>query len=275
MARLGAAADHRVRVSALDQPERVADGVRAGRAGGRDRRVRSLRAETNRDEPGGQVDDRRQDEEGRDAFGSALQQDAVLALDHLEPADAAADDHSDPRRVRRLDPQPALIHRHRRGGDRELDEARALLDVLLVEPAERIEPRHLAGEARRVPRRVEQRDRSDPGAPGDDTRPGVLGADRQGRHEPDTGDHNPPALARVRLRHYLLCITCGSIRRQPRTGRSVAPPSAVGSPVHQAHAEAAASDSAVRAGANERRPIVRNAMPARTHSTPAIQNAGS
>jgi len=29
------------------------------------------------------------------------------------------------------------------------------------------------------------------------------------------------------------------------------------------------------AGGNERRPIVRNAMPARTHSTPAIQNAGS
>ena len=41
------------------------------------------------------------------------------------------------------------------------------------------------------------------------------------------------------------------------------------------HAEATASDSAVRAGVNERRPIVRNAMPARTHSTPAIQNAGS
>ena len=45
--------------------------------------------------------------------------------------------------------------------------------------------------------------------------------------------------------------------------------------LRRAHAEAAASDSAVRAGVNERRPIVRNAMPARTHSTPAIQNAGS
>ena len=65
----------------------------------------------------------------------------MLPLDHLEAADAAADDHADPRGVFRRGPAGRChFDRHRRGRQRELDEAAAFLEVLLVEPVERIEP---------------------------------------------------------------------------------------------------------------------------------------
>ena len=47
----------------------------------------------------------------------------------------------------RGDGQAALFHRHGRRGERELDEARALFDVFLLDPVERIEALHLAREA--------------------------------------------------------------------------------------------------------------------------------
>ena len=141
-----AAANHGVRVAVLNQTTGIAHRVRAGRAGGRDRRIRTLGAEAHRDLPGRQVDDRGQDEERRDAFGAALDQDPVLPLDHFEPADAAADHHADALGIVRADPKTARLNRHRRGGDGELDEASALLHVLLVDPLQRVELRHLAGE---------------------------------------------------------------------------------------------------------------------------------
>jgi hypothetical protein len=160
-ARFRTAANHRVGIAALNEPERVANGVCAGGARRRHRRIGSLGAEPHRDEAGREVDDRGEDEERRDAVRTALEQYPMFPLDHLESADAAADDDPDTGRVGGGHLQPALLHRHGRGGDGELDEAGALLDVFLVEPLERVEGRDLAGEPGGIPCRIEQRNRTD------------------------------------------------------------------------------------------------------------------
>src|SRR5258706_93954 len=70
--RLGAAGEHRVRVAALDEPHRLADRVRAGRARRDVRHVRALEAEADRREPRRHVDDDRGHEVRRDAAPRAL-----------------------------------------------------------------------------------------------------------------------------------------------------------------------------------------------------------
>ena len=147
---LGAAADHRVGVAALHQPEPVADGMGAGRARGGHGRVGPLGAKTHRDLAGCQVHDRREDEERRDAVGAFLEQHPVLALDDLESADAAADHHAHARRVVGADDQAAGRHRQVGGRDGELDEAPALLDVLAVDPLAAGRSLDLAGKSRGV-----------------------------------------------------------------------------------------------------------------------------
>ena len=62
--RLRAAGDHHVGGAAPDDLEGVADRVRRRRAGGAGRRVRALGAEADRHLAGGEIDDRRRDEEG-------------------------------------------------------------------------------------------------------------------------------------------------------------------------------------------------------------------
>ena len=109
--------------------------MRAGRAGGRHRRVRPLGAESDRYLPGGEIDNRREDEEWRDAIGSALEQDPVLALDDLEPADAAADGDSDAGGVVVVDPRARWRSTPSRvAAIANWMKRAALLDVLLVDP---------------------------------------------------------------------------------------------------------------------------------------------
>jgi hypothetical protein len=192
-ARFGAAADHRIRVAPLDQPEGVPDRMRASGAGGGDRRVRALGAEAHGHVACREIDDRREDEEWRDAIGTPLEQRAMFPLDHLETADAAADHHPDARRVGGIDPETALLHRHRGGGDRELHEAGAFLHVLAIDPEQRVEPRHFPGEAGRVPRRIERGDRPNPGATGHDAGPCGGSADPERGHQADSSHDNSSA----------------------------------------------------------------------------------
>ncbi len=126
--------------------------------------------------PSREVDDGREDEERRDAVGPALEQDPVLPLDHLEPADAAADHDADPIGVRRGHLEPAGVHRDGRGRQRELDEAGAFLDFLLLHPGQRIEVLHFAGKAGGMAEGVEQGDGRDARLPGERVLPGDVGA---------------------------------------------------------------------------------------------------
>ena len=84
------------------------------------------------------------------------------ALEVLEPAEADADE--DAGRVALLfgELELGLLERHLGRGHRERDEARDLLDLLLLHEQRRIEALDLGREARRVlVGRVEQRDRAD------------------------------------------------------------------------------------------------------------------
>src|SRR5436305_1472774 len=80
-ARFGPAADHHIRGFALDQFERIADGVRARRAGRGRRRIRALRARADRHVPRSQVHDSGRNEEGRDAARPFFEQRFMLPLD--------------------------------------------------------------------------------------------------------------------------------------------------------------------------------------------------
>ena len=90
--RLGAAGDHDVGVVALDGAQGVADGVGGRGAGGGDGGVRAAQAELDRDVAGRRVGDHLRDDERADPAGPALDEAAVLLLELVQAADAAADD---------------------------------------------------------------------------------------------------------------------------------------------------------------------------------------
>ena len=179
-----------------ESPTAWAPLAQAVRGGG----VRSLGPGPDRDPARGEVDDRGGDEERADPAGPALEEGLVLALDGGEPADPAADEDAHPSRLGRVHGECGVLHREVGGGDRELDEAVDLLDVLLLDPGERVEALHLAGEAGGVLGGVEQRDGARPRAAGEQTLPGLLGADAQGRHEPHPRDDDPSVRGHVALR---------------------------------------------------------------------------
>src|SRR5205085_1118769 len=153
--RLRSAADHHIVVAALDYLEAVADGVRARRARGRRRGVRPLRAEAYGDLSGGEVDDGRRDEEGRDATGAVVEELFVLALDGPEVADAAADVCAGSLRdfvavrLRNLLPaldEAAVVDGLVRRRDGVLDERAHLAGFLFLDELERVEALDLGGD---------------------------------------------------------------------------------------------------------------------------------
>src|SRR5581483_6497043 len=89
-----AAGDHHVGIAILDDPGGIADRVGAGGASGAGSLVGPLGVIADADLAGGQVHDRRGDEEGRYLAGAAMEKVGVLAFDNIEPADAGADVHS-------------------------------------------------------------------------------------------------------------------------------------------------------------------------------------
>ena len=94
-----AAADHDVRVIALDVPERFSDGVAAGGTGGDQPEVGAAGAVTDRNITGGQVADHHRDQQRRNLARAAFLQDAVLIAHRLQSADAAGNDHADAVRI--------------------------------------------------------------------------------------------------------------------------------------------------------------------------------
>jgi len=148
---LGAAGDHGVGQSALDEPERVSDGVGTRGARRARRRVRTLRARPNRDPARGQVHDHRGDEEGADPPRPALQVLAVLPLDGAEASDAAPHDDAESFAVGHGHGESGILDGQVGRRQRQVDEAVHLLDLLLLDPVEGVEALHLAGEAGGVP----------------------------------------------------------------------------------------------------------------------------
>ena len=92
--RFRAAGDHHVGVVERDQPRRVADRMRAGRAGRDDRVVGALEAVRDRHVAGREIDQAARDEERRHPARPLLLEDDRGLGDALEAADARADHHA-------------------------------------------------------------------------------------------------------------------------------------------------------------------------------------
>ena len=92
--RFGAARDHDIGIVERDDAGRIADGVRARRAGRDHRVVRALAAELDRDQARGEIDERARNEERADAARSLLVHQEGGVRDVGEAADAGADEHA-------------------------------------------------------------------------------------------------------------------------------------------------------------------------------------
>src|SRR6266516_4653476 len=179
---LGPAGEHGVRVSALDQLGRLADRVRAGRAGRDGRVVRPPDSQRDRQLTARRIDQHTRDEARRDPFVAALTEDLALLHDPRDPADRRAEGDSDAVRIEPV--QPRALDRLRTGGERHQDVAVELALLLRRGDAGRIEILDLGGNPNRVIARVEGADPVDPALTGKRGAPGF------GRRVPERGDRS-------------------------------------------------------------------------------------
>ena len=198
--RLGAAAHHDIGVVQHDEARRVADRMRAGRAGGHDGVVRPLEAVADRDVAGSEVDQAGRDEEWRDAARAALREQKGAVGDAGQSANTGADHDAGALAFLFVGRVPAGIVDGLRGGphrkDDELVHAALVLwrdPIIGVEQARGfVAARHLPRDARGQVRHIEGLDRADPRYAGQEAAPYLIEPDAERRHEPHAGDDDAP-----------------------------------------------------------------------------------
>ena len=185
-----AAGEHHVRVAAADRLPGLADGVAAGRAGGDDAEVGTLRPEDDGDHARRQVADGHRDEEGRHSVRALLAHEQDLVGQGSDAADAGADDDAGPLGLGTLEPsrEPGLVHRLTGRHERELDVAVVAALVLAIEDRRGVEIPYLGGDACGQARRIELRDRADAGSTGDHRLPGGRNVESERGHRAHAGD---------------------------------------------------------------------------------------
>src|SRR5436305_2349706 len=174
-----AAANHHFRGSTLDNLEGVANGMsRSGarRGGGG---IRSARAITNGNLSGRQIDNGGRDEKGRNLARAAVQQLAMLALDDVESTDAGRNVNAHFIEVRILRLPVGGLHGKIRPGQRNLNEARHLLEFFFFDPLEGVEVFHFSGDFAIESGGVEMCNGRNAAASGDEVPPAFLRADSQ------------------------------------------------------------------------------------------------
>ena len=209
--RLGAAGDHHVGVAEGDQPSRVADRVRAGRAGGDDSVVGTLEMVSDRDLPAHQIDETAGNEKRRDAARPFLMQGHGGVVDAPKSADSRADQYPglDLLLVGLRGPF-GVAQRLRRGAHAVNDEVvnPALLlelhPVVGVEGVGSVSARHLRGDLAGQVRDVEVLDPAGPRLAGQKPAPRRLDAASDRAHHAKTGDDDPPHALHV----HFLTVSC-------------------------------------------------------------------
>ncbi len=186
----GASGDHGVGVAALNDAEGVADGVRGGGAGGGGGLVGAARSVLDGDVAGGEVHDRRWDEEGRDLARSAVHHVGVFALDDVEPADAGADVDADVVAVGLIDDQAGVGHGLCGSSESKMDKASHLARLFFLDEEQRVEVLDLGGEADGMAGEIECLDLGHAAAPGEETFPNFRGGLANAAEETDTGNHD-------------------------------------------------------------------------------------
>src|SRR5271170_6853831 len=186
----GAASDHHIGSTALNNFEGVTDGVRGSGAGGGGGGVRTFRAVTNGNVSSGEIDDSGGNEERRDFAGPAREIFGMLALDDVESADAGADVHARGIRDFRSDFQAGHFHGEIGGGQSELDEAPGLLQLFFLEPVERIEIADFSGDAAVEGRGVKMSDGANAALARQQIAPDFFGANAAAANQPNARNHN-------------------------------------------------------------------------------------
>src|SRR5579884_780145 len=186
------AGDHHVSIAALNNAIGITDGVRAGGAGSRGGLIGASGAVFNADLAGGEVDDRRRNEERRYLARTALQHGAVLALDNVEPADAGTNVDTDTVGNRIGDLQAGHLHGLMRGSKSKVDEARHFLRFLLVHKIQRIEVLHLGSEGERKSCRIEAGDGGHPALACKQIVPDLRRCVAYAAQQPNARDYDAP-----------------------------------------------------------------------------------
>ena len=129
--RFGAAADHHIGIVPEDEPRRIADRMRAGRARGHHRVVGSAEAVADRDVAGGEIDEIGGNEERRKPSRSPLvERDRALG-DARKSADAGADhDAGALARLLTVREPTGVLYRLSRSSQRKDDESIHLTLIL-------------------------------------------------------------------------------------------------------------------------------------------------
>jgi len=195
-----AAGQHHVRVAATNRLPRLADGVAAGRTGGDDAEVGSLRSEEDRDHARCQVADGHRDEEGGHSIRPLLAHEQDLVGQSSNAADAGADDHAGSLGFRAFESrrEPGLVHRLAGRHERQLNVAIVSALVFAIEDRRRIEILDLGGDAGGQPRGIELCDGTHARSAGNHSVPGggdVEPESRQGAHTRDDNSGLPAGRA--------------------------------------------------------------------------------
>ena len=125
---------------------------------------------------------------GRDLARAAFEERGVLALDHVESADAGADVDADHLGVFGRDLQLRHFHRFVGGGDGEVNEAAHLLYFFFLDEVERVEVANLGGNLAGKGGGVEGGDAADAAFAGEQRLPYRFGSLAHGADQADAGD---------------------------------------------------------------------------------------
>ena len=193
---LGSARHHHVGIVELDQPRRVADRMRAGRAGGDDRVVRPLQAVPDGDIAGRQIDQASRDEERADAARPLLLEQDGGVGDAGQAADAGADQDAGALLLLLRVGLPAGVLERLRGRRHAVDDEVVDLALLLgLHPVVGIEvalglgaARNEAGDLAGEVGDLELLDAAGAAVASDQPRPARIDAASERRHEAEPGD---------------------------------------------------------------------------------------
>src|SRR6266404_2136340 len=135
----------------------------------------------------------------------------MFALDHVEPANAAADVHAYSGGILFRHLKPGHPHGFHAGGKRQMDEAAHLLDLFLLDEVERIEALHLGGDGAGKAGGIKVRDGVHAAFAGKQVLPCFRNGVADSADHSQPGDYNPPGRPICNAQGYLPPLECLSM----------------------------------------------------------------
>src|SRR5262249_47329779 len=136
--------DHDIRVTALNDLERISDRMTSGRTGRARCRVGAPRSEPDRHLARSQIYDAGGNEKRGDPLWTFPEQHFVFAFDNGESADSRSDDDSDSFTLRFVNVKSCVLQCKACRRERKMDEGIHFLDLFLLDKESRIKSLHFA-----------------------------------------------------------------------------------------------------------------------------------